>query len=341
MKASDVMTTDVVSVTPDTPVQEIARLLVRRGISAAPVVDAHGQPVGMVSEGDLIGRDETARQARKDWWLVFLAERGTPDPERLAERQAGELKARDVMSAPLITVGERTDIGEIARLLAVHHVKRVPVVRDGRIVGIVSRADLLRGLIEEEAEKPAAPKNGRLLSGVLDKLDGRFLHRAHPAAAATAPAPSASAEQRSDEADFSVDDFRHLLSDRKRRERAEREAQRQAAAERSRRTVAALIDHHISDEGWRDLLHQAHEAAERGEKQQLLLRFPNELCSDEGRAINALEPDWPSTLRGEAAEVYLRWERELKPRGFHLSAMVLEFPDGKPGDIGLFLVWGE
>jgi len=89
------------------------------------------------------------------------------------------------------------------------------------------------------------------------------------------------------------------------------------------------------------LVQGAREAAEHGEKRLLLLRFPNELCSDGGRAINVSEPNWPSTLRGEAAEVFLRWERDLKPRGFHLSAQVLEFPGGKPGDIGLFLVWGE
>ena len=54
-----------------------------------------------------------------------------------------------------------------------------------------------------------------------------------------------------------------------------------------------------------------------------------------------MEPRWPGTLRGEAAEIYLRWERDLKPHGFHLSARVLDFPGDLPGDIGLFLVWGE
>jgi hypothetical protein len=73
----------------------------------------------------------------------------------------------------------------------------------------------------------------------------------------------------------------------------------------------------------------------------LVLRFPNELCSDGGRAINIAAAAWPATLRGEAAELYLRWEQELKPAGFGLSAYVLEFPGGMPGDIGMFLVWGE
>ncbi len=89
------------------------------------------------------------------------------------------------------------------------------------------------------------------------------------------------------------------------------------------------------------MVRQASEAATHGETEWLVLRFPNQLCSDGGRAINTALPDWPATLQGETAELYLRWERELKPAGFGQSAHVLEFPDGMPGDIGLFLVWGE
>jgi len=89
------------------------------------------------------------------------------------------------------------------------------------------------------------------------------------------------------------------------------------------------------------MLHKARQAAERGQTKMLLLRFPSQLCSDRGRAINVMEPNWPSTLRGEAAELYLRWECDLKPNGFHLAARVLDYPGGMPGEIGLFLVWGE
>ena len=72
-----------------------------------------------------------------------------------------------------------------------------------------------------------------------------------------------------------------------------------------------------------------------------MLRFPSQLCRDGGRLINIADAGWPATLRGEAAELFLRWEQELKPAGFRLSARVLEFPGGKPGDIGLYVVWGE
>ena len=81
----------------------------------------------------------------------------------------------------------------------------------------------------------------------------------------------------------------------------------------------------------------AREAAEHGKKEFMLLRFPNQLCSDGGRAINAAEPDWPATRRSDGAEIYLRWEPDLRVHGFHLAASMLEFTGGMPGDIGLFL----
>ena len=88
-------------------------------------------------------------------------------------------------------------------------------------------------------------------------------------------------------------------------------------------------------------MHRACEAAQRGQKEAILDRFPSQLCVDGGRAINTEEHDWPATLRGRPAEMYLRWEQDLKPRGFRLTARVMDFPEGKPGDIGLFLFWGE
>jgi hypothetical protein len=136
-------------------------------------------------------------------------------------------------------------------------------------------------------------------------------------------------------------DFQRLVADFEQTEVQHREEAGREAAEQRRRRVAELIDRHVSDERWRNLLHRARGSAEHGRKECMLLRFPSQLCSDGGRAINATEPGWPATLRGEAAEIYLRWERDLKPRGFHLAARVLEFPGGMPADIGLFLAWGQ
>jgi CBS domain-containing protein len=109
----------------------------------------------LVSEGDLIGRNEAEREARRDWWLTFLAEGEMLNRDFLASLRRPEREARDVTSAPVITTGEHSDISEIARLLTTYRIKQVPVVRDGRIVGIVGPADLVPALAREQPE-PAA-----------------------------------------------------------------------------------------------------------------------------------------------------------------------------------------
>jgi CBS domain-containing protein len=106
LKARDVMTPDVVSVSPDTSIRKLARLLLDSSISAVPVVDDQGAPVGMVSEGDLLGRRETDQEARRDWWLALLAEGEALNPDFVAGLRASERTAREVMSGPVLTIGE-------------------------------------------------------------------------------------------------------------------------------------------------------------------------------------------------------------------------------------------
>jgi CBS domain-containing protein len=322
MQARDLMTTEVTVVPPDMPARKIAVILLDRGISAVPVVDATGAPIGMVSEGDLMGRREDARGQRREWWLTLLAEGESLNPEFLAHLRSMEFTAKDVMSAPVVTVSESTEAAEIAELLSSYRIKRVPVVRDGRIVGIVSRADLVRG----QTGHPRPPRAPQPAS--------------KPAEAAASQRSAAHAT--GDEAavgEFSAEGFRNLTLSFG-HERIERQrVQAHAVAEERSRRMRELIDHHVGDGNWQTLMHGARVAAEHGEKDFLLLRFPASLCVDGGRAVNAPEPDWPQSLRGEAAEIYLRWERELKPRGFQLSAKVLDFPGGFPGDIGLMLSW--
>jgi CBS domain-containing protein len=331
--AKDLMTREVVSVRPNTPMREIERLLAALAICAVPVVDGGGAPIGMVCEGDLFGRDDATRRARRDWWLTMLAEGENLAPEFLASLRPADHKAKDVMTAPVVTVTETTDAVEVARLLTTYRIKRVPVVRDGCVVGIVSRADLLRAVAAPPGVVPQA--SGGFLSRAVQSIHRHFVEGEREEAA-PASAPPASAEK----TNFDADDFRELVADFG-HERARKQAQKRAAAASARRTrVKDLIDHHISDQAWRALLHKARMAAERGEKEFLLLQFPAQLCSDGGRAINVPDSTWPATLRGEAAEIYLRWERELKPRGFHLSAHILDFPGGLPGDVAMFLVWG-
>jgi CBS domain-containing protein len=328
MKARDVMTSKVISVRPETATRDIARLLLENHISAVPVLDASDAPIGMVSEVDLIDRAEPEREARRDWWLAMLAEGEPLNPEFLTSLRRSKHTASDVMSRPVVTVAEDTETAEIARLLQTYRIKRVPVVRDGKVIGIVSRENLLRVVAEQEAPRDAKPRS--LLAGVFAELDRHLEHRHHQAAPTRPP----------DETRLTVADFRRLVADHENKEMQHREELRRNEAEERRRRVAALVDRHLSDEGWRSLVHQARAAAERGAKEFMLLRFPSQICSDGGRAVNVAEPDWPATLRGEPAELYLLWHRDLKPQGFHLSARVLDFPGGKPGDIGLFLAWG-
>lgn len=136
-------------------------------------------------------------------------------------------------------------------------------------------------------------------------------------------------------------DFRHLVADHQTSEDEKRRSDHEAAARAHKEKVKQLIDAQITDEQWKALVHGARVAAEHGEKEFQLVRFPSDLCSDGGRAVNEPDPEWPKTLRGEAAEIYRRWQKDLEPGGFHLAARVLDFPDGIPGDIGLFLVWGD
>jgi CBS domain-containing protein len=337
MKASNVMTPSVVSVSPDVSISQIARVLVENGISAVPVVDQSGAPVGMVSEGDLIPRRQVERETRRDWWLDLLAEGEALNPDFLANLKAPNRKATDVMTCPVVTVHPDIDVTEIAQLLATHRIKRVPVVQDGRIVGIVSRADLVRALAEHpHSQQSASPKG--FLASALESLDANFLATRHPKAA-TPDAQMRTSERSEDQLEAA--DFRRIVGGFEEQERQEQLEHARAAAERLRLKVTELRAQHVSDEQWHALLRKARDAAEHGRKEFPLLRFPSQLCSDGGRCINVPDPNWPATLRGEAAEIYMRWQRDLKPHGFGLAAQILEFPDGIPGDAGLILVWGK
>lgn len=336
-KASDAMTSRVVSVHPDMPVKQVAKVLLQHGISAAPVIDENGVLLGIVSEGDLIARGDAEREARQDWWLALLAE---DDRLAIADLESRDRAARDVMSTPVLTVQPDADLTEIARILTTYRVKRLPVVRDGHVLGIVSRADVLRTLAHDPPAQKHANSSRSLFEAALARLDERFLH--HPQHSETTH-PSRSEDDRPEAShdDLKVSEFQRAVIDFEEGEVRQRQEARRAISEQQERRVGELLDGHISDAAWQDLLRQAHEAAANGQKEYLLLRFPSQLCSDGGRAINVPDPNWPASLRGEAAEIYLRWHSHLRPGGFRLAARILDFPDGVPGDAGLFLIWGE
>lgn len=148
MRAKDLMTTAVVTAPPETPVAALARLLADRGISAVPVVDDGGRLLGMVTEADLIRRLAGALDRPRGWLAGFLAN-GPDEAARYAKTHGAS--ARDVMTTDLVTVGEEAKAEEIAALLEERRIRRVPVVREGFLVGIVSRADLLSAVLASSA----------------------------------------------------------------------------------------------------------------------------------------------------------------------------------------------
>ena len=159
MNAAQVMTQPPVTAGPTLSVREVAKLLLQHGISAVPVVDTSGALLGIVSEGDLVRRSEVGRADRQSWWVQMLAEGEDLAPEFQAYVRSGDRLARDLMTPEVVTVEEATPLAEVARLLEEHRIKRVPVLRQGRVVGIVSRADLVRVLAHapDTAERPPRP----------------------------------------------------------------------------------------------------------------------------------------------------------------------------------------
>jgi len=144
--ATKIMTHKVISVQPGDSVSTVAATLVAHGISAVPVVDETGKLLGMVSEGDLMAPFSAKNQARRAWWLQMLAEGESLAPEFLEYISLDHHQAADLMTRKVITATETAPIAEIADLLTKHQIKRVPILRDGSVVGIVSRADIVRAL---------------------------------------------------------------------------------------------------------------------------------------------------------------------------------------------------
>ena len=152
MRAADVMTGEVITIGEDASVQEAAKLMAEHGISAVPVVDRDKRVIGMVSEGDLLHRAETGTERRRSWWLEMVASTNQLAGEYV-KSHSGSVK--DVMTRDVISVTEETTVAYIAILLETNRIKRVPVLRDGRLVGILSRANLVRALAMTINERPS------------------------------------------------------------------------------------------------------------------------------------------------------------------------------------------
>jgi len=151
MKAADVMVSAVISVRPNARVEEVAGILLASRISAVPVIDEQGELLGIVSEGDLMRRAEAGTDRSRSWWLEYLTGKQVLAAEYVKSHSH---KVTDVMTRSVITATPDTSLSEIATLLERNRIKRVPIVQNGKVVGIVSRANLLQLL-----EAPAIRKS--------------------------------------------------------------------------------------------------------------------------------------------------------------------------------------
>lgn len=155
MKASDIMTRAVITITPDHSIRHAARLMADRRINGLPVTNGEGRLVGILTDGDLLRRVELGTSlpsAAAEW-----ADRAASDKAGFVKTHSWQ--AGDVMSREVVTIDEDTPLGEIAATLGEHNIKRVPVMRGQRLVGIVSRTDLVRCIADAPVEETVRGKD--------------------------------------------------------------------------------------------------------------------------------------------------------------------------------------
>ena len=169
MLVKDVMTHKVITVKPGTRIDEIVQLFLGHHISGVPVLDDAGTLVGLVSEGDLMRRIADSDAPRRSWWLELFAGNGPAAAEYV---KAHGREARDVMTREVITVPEDMTIGKAAALLEKHRIKRAPVLNGGKLVGIVSRGNLLQGLSLTLASPGPSSDDRVVRARVLEALAG-------------------------------------------------------------------------------------------------------------------------------------------------------------------------
>ena len=169
MKARDIMSVKVITVSPSTPVRELAAMMVEKHVSGLPVVNDDGTLVGIVSEGDLLRRPEIDTEKHRRRWAAFFT--GADEQAREFSKSHAK-RAADVMTRRVFHVSESTPLGDVVSMMEKHRVKRLPVLADGKLVGIVSRADLLRALAASQAEPlpPAADSDAAIRAAMNEVL---------------------------------------------------------------------------------------------------------------------------------------------------------------------------
>jgi CBS domain-containing protein len=171
MHAKDIMTPAVITVGPETTVGEIAELLMSKRVSAVPVVEADGSLCGVVSEGDIMRRVSSEADDKRSWWQKMTS---TNSQDAVDYIKVHGRSAQEIMTRNVVTVGEDTAVSEVAQVLESHHIKRVPVVRDGKVVGIISRSNLLQLVAGQKTgvSTAATPGDRELRKQVYDLLSG-------------------------------------------------------------------------------------------------------------------------------------------------------------------------
>lgn len=294
----------------DADIDYVAKVLKESGVGAVPVVDENLTPIGVVTRSNI----EKARLP------VTTVELGPLPPFLLKNRRDVPFRAngralRDVMSTPAISIPVGAKLSDVEKMMASNHLKRMPVVEGHKLVGMLLRREVLEAIGSSSA----------------------------PPEALSPPKPVLTVKQ--PEPEFcdiaSAEDFRALVAEREREIDEERDEQRRALVEAREQRIKELAAQRLTESLWREMLARSRAAATAGLTESILIRFPSQLCADGGRAINAPDPNWPETLRGEPADVYRRWRNELHPRGFRIAAQIIDFPEGMPGDAALFLMWGK
>ncbi|WP_342363984.1 CBS domain-containing protein [Terrarubrum flagellatum] len=167
MNCRDIMSTFLLTLAPECSVKEAARLLVKSRISGAPVIDHAGKLLGIVSEGDLVRRTEIGTQKRGSWWLELLASDRSRAVDFVKSHAA---RVEDIMTRDVVTATADTSIDIAADLLEKHRVKRLPILEDGELVGIVTRADIVRQVAFAPAIDVMHAGDRELRDAVLNKF---------------------------------------------------------------------------------------------------------------------------------------------------------------------------
>jgi len=168
MNAQDVMVTPVVTINENASVQEVAKLLIERRISAVPVIDAAGKLAGIVTESDLMRRAEIGTERQYSWWLSMLADASTLAADYVKSHATG---VKDIMTRKVKTAAPETPLHELAEIFEKNHIKRVPIVNgDGELVGIVSRANIIQAVASARPRLEISLPDAAIRNRLLDEL---------------------------------------------------------------------------------------------------------------------------------------------------------------------------